>query len=104
MRASSLIDVLQAVGCTIALDENRTTLTLAGDEPPPAPLLQLLHEHKPAIVRELQSPATWTAADWRWHFHERAAVLEHDAGLPRAAAEEEALQMCFQQWCGRKCG
>ena len=33
------------------------------------------------------------------HFHERAAILEHDEGLGRA----EALQGCFVLWSGRRC-
>jgi hypothetical protein len=34
---------------------------------------------------------------WRSWFDERAAILEYDAGLSRAAAEEQALR-CLQDW------
>lgn len=100
MRAASLIDVLQGLGCEIWLDGGK--LTLGGPAPPPAALMALLREHKRAIVHELRTPAMWSPADWRAYFHERAAILEHDAGLRRAAAEEEALQACFQLWSGRR--
>lgn len=104
MRASSLIEVLQGLGCTVSLARDGASLAIEATEPPPAPLLALVQAHKPALLHELQTPATWTPADWRAHFHERAAVLEYDAGLSRAIAEEEALQACFQLWSGRRCG
>lgn len=104
MRASSLIDVLQELGCTVSLKDDTTSLAIDGPEPPPAPLLALVQAMKPAIVHELRTPAAWSPADWRAYFHERAAVLEYDAGLPRAVAEEEALQACFCLWSGRRCG
>lgn len=90
-------------------DIKRVVLTYSGglelsrncrgaSEPPPAPLLAPVHAHKPALVHELQTPATWTPADWRAHFHERAAIPEHDAGLPRGVAEERRCRRVFS--CG----
>jgi len=39
----------------------------------------------------------WTMADWRLHFDERAAILEHDAGLPRTEAEKQALAEIYDR-------
>lgn len=103
MRAASLIDVLEGLGCTVSLNA-ASSLAIDGPEPPPAPLLALVQANKAALVHTLRTPAAWSPADWVAHFHERAAVLEYDAGLPRAVAEEEALQACFQLWSGRRCG
>lgn len=54
-----------------------------------------LHAHATPIAR--QDGSLWTtdeqAADLREHFEERAAILEYDAGLPRAKAEREAAKM-----------
>ena len=115
MRASSLIDVLHGMGFEVKLrrpdgrdadghdrDRDDLQLTIAGPVPPPARMLALVRAHRATIVHELKSPAVWSPADWVHHFHERAAILEHDAGLPRAAAEAEALQGCFVLWCGRR--
>ena len=43
----------------------------------------------------------WTVADWRVHFDERAAILEHDAGLPRTEAEKHALVEVYDQLAAR---
>jgi hypothetical protein len=116
MRASSLIEVLQGLGCEVKLvrpdgrdvtvpdlDRKDLKLTIEGPAPPPAPLVAMIKEHRNTIVHELKSPSLWSPADWVHHFHERAAILEHEEGLGRAAAEAEALQGCFQMWCGRRC-
>jgi hypothetical protein len=42
--------------------------------------------------------AAWDARGWWDHFHERAAVLEHDGGLPRSEAERRAFHECIELW------
>lgn len=101
MRAAALIEVLEALGCGVALDASGGGVTFDGDEPPPAALLALAAGMKAELVRQLQAPASWSKADWRAYFYERAAILEHDAGLPRAVAEEEALEACLRLRGGR---
>lgn len=116
VRASSLIDVLQGMGCAVKLvrpdqrdalgpdlDRDDLQLVIEGDVPPPPRLLAMVKAHRAPIVHALKSPALWSPADWLAHFHERAAILEHDGWLGRAEAEAEALQGCFQIWCGRRC-
>lgn len=39
----------------------------------------------------------WTAADWDAHFHERAGILEFDQGMPRAAAESQAVRDIYDR-------
>ena len=104
MRAAALIEVLEALGCGVTLDASGGGVTIDGDDPPPAALLALAAGMKAEMVHCLRTPRHWSKADWRAHFHERAAVLEYDAGLPRAVAEEEALEACFVMWGGRGCG
>ncbi len=38
--------------------------------------------------------AAWDAEDWRAFFDERAGIAEHDGGLPRANAEQQAFACC----------
>ncbi len=115
MRASSLIDVLQGMGFSVKLvgldgrdvtgagiDNDELKISIEGPVPVPERLLALLRAHRATVLRELRTPELWSATDWLHHFNERAAVLEHEAGLKRRDAEEEALQMCFQLWCGRR--
>ncbi len=81
VRASSLIDVLPGMGCAVKL---------------------VRPDARDAEGSDLDG-SLWSPADWVAHFHERAAILEHDEGLGRAAAEAEALQGCFVLWSGRRC-
>ncbi len=38
------------------------------------------------------------AEDWRTHFDERAGIAEHDGGLTRADAEQQAFACCVVEW------
>jgi hypothetical protein len=40
----------------------------------------------------------WDAEDWRTHFDERAGIAEHDGGLSRADAEQQAFACCVVEW------
>ncbi len=51
------------------------------------------------VVTSLVSPDSeragqWDAEDWQAFFDERAAIAEHDGGLPRADAEARAYEHC----------
>ena len=40
----------------------------------------------------------WGERDWLTFFDERAAIREHDGGLPRAQADVEAFDCCIIEW------
>ena len=40
----------------------------------------------------------WDAADWQAYLDERAAIREHDGGLPRSAAERLAFEDAVAHW------
>ena len=42
--------------------------------------------------------AEWDTEDWQAHFDERAGIAEHDGGLPRADAEQQAFACCVVEW------
>jgi len=39
--------------------------------------------------------------EWLEAFHERAAILEYDGGLPRQQAERKAWQICLHEFRSR---
>ncbi len=41
------------------------------------------------------------AEDWRAYFDERAGVAEHDGGLSRVDAEQQAFEGCVVEWLWR---
>ncbi len=42
--------------------------------------------------------AEWGAEDWQAYFDERAGIAEHDGGLARADAEQQAFECCISEW------
>lgn len=56
-------------------------------------LLDELRRHKAELLALLHDPVANAVEDLHEHWSERAAILEHDAGLPRAQAEEQAAAM-----------
>ena len=48
--------------------------------------------------RDNERAAEWDAEDWRTHFDERAGIAEHDGGLSRADAEQQAFACCVVEW------
>jgi hypothetical protein len=42
--------------------------------------------------------SVWDGLDWMVAYDERAAILEHDEGLPRHAAARLARQQIDEQW------
>jgi hypothetical protein len=50
---------------------------------------------------ERQAGLEWDEADWRTYFEERAAIAEHDRGVPREQAERSAFEACVSEWSWR---
>jgi hypothetical protein len=64
--------------------------------------VERLRRHKPELVALLRPYGNkWLAEDWRAHFDERAAIAEHDGGLPRPEAERLAFEVCVVEWLNR---
>ena len=56
---------------------------------------------KRPVIEGSLGPSTsveWTRHDWRDHYEERAAIIEHDGDLPRTEAERQALANTVNQW------
>jgi hypothetical protein len=97
MSAVEALSAAHAAGVCITVDGD--DLMLAASKEPPAAVLDLLSQHKAAIVRLLRPVRrTWSAVDWRAFFDERAAIAEFDGGLPRAEAEAQAFACCVAEW------
>lgn len=81
-----LLERVKAEGCTVTLDGDR--LRLAAPHPLPVPFLEALKARKWEIVAYLRERSDPALA--RELFEERAAILEHEAGLSRQEAERLA--------------
>jgi protein-disulfide isomerase-like protein with CxxC motif len=87
---TDLVTKLRAAGITLSLDGGNLVATPKAaitDE-----LRSLIRAHKADILAALAQEQA-AAQDLREAFEERAAVLQHDAGLPRADAELEAARI-----------
>jgi hypothetical protein len=97
MSATEALRAAHAAGVCITVDGDDLLLTAPSE--PPATVLDLLSQHKPAIVRFLQPLSrNWSAEDWRAFFDERAGIAEFDGGLSRAEAEAQAFACCVDEW------
>lgn len=96
----SAVEALQAAtraGVKVALDGD--DLVLEASAPPPSAILDQLSHHKAGVMALLRSRLdVWSGHDWRAHFDERAAIAEHDGGLPRPEAERLAFETCVVEW------
>ena len=100
MSALHALSAARAAGVRIRLDGDE--LDLSAEQEPPDTLLDLLHRHKPELLRLLRpSLEGWSAEDWRAFFDERAAIYEFDGGLPRPEAEARAFDCCVVEWLNR---
>jgi len=45
-----------------------------------------------------QPSSSWIEEDWQAEFHERAAIIEYDAGLPRVEAERKSFLNLIIEW------
>jgi hypothetical protein len=101
MNALHALSAARAAGVRIRLDGDE--LDLSAEQEPPDTLLELLHRHKPELLRLLRpSLEGWSAEDWRAFFDERAAIFEFNGGLPRSEAEARAFACCVTEWLNRK--
>jgi hypothetical protein len=92
MIAAEIIGQVLAAGGQIAVDGSDLVLSATG--PLPGDLLDKLKAYKTAILAVLATPTvTEEAEDLREAFEERAAMLEHDVGLSRPQAEQEAARL-----------
>jgi hypothetical protein len=55
-------------------------------------------EHSPSAAGDAEQRSEREAERWRYDFEERAAIREHDGGLPRAEAEAAALLDMATRW------
>ncbi|MBQ0820241.1 hypothetical protein KBI52_08460 [Microvirga sp. HBU67558] len=85
--------MVEAEGERLIIDGPTRALTdeiVAAVQTKKADLLQL--------IRPLEDRQCWHAEDWQAYFDERAAIREHDGGLPRVEAEHLALEETITQW------
>ena len=91
---------LQAAGYQVQLEGEEIICRWQGPGKPDAakvrPLLEELRQHKGEALQWLKTAQDLLAAAsdwpevWQERFEERAAIMEFDAGLPRAEAERRA--------------
>lgn len=100
MSAADALMAACAAGVRLVADGD--DLVLSAPVPPPASVLAGLARHKAEIVALLRARVTesWTAADWQAAFDERAGIAEFDHGLPRSAAEAQAMRWCLAAGLG----
>lgn len=96
MSAAALIAEAQAAGVRLyVVDGGRLRWTCTG--PPPPDLLARIAAAK-ADVLALLAAEEGEAVRWRAAFEERAAIMELDGGLSRAAAEAAAMLDLAATW------
>jgi hypothetical protein len=77
----------------IEIEADGEHLRLSASLPPPSWLRDALRQHKTQILALLRPDASgWTEEDWAEFCEERAAILEHEHGLPRLEAELRAQE------------
>ncbi len=54
-----------------------------------------------AVAGSAPRHSTWDADDWRAFLEERAGIAEHDGGLERIDAEQQAFECCVMEWLWR---
>ena len=100
MSAFHALSAARAARVSIRVDGDY--LDVSAEHEPPEALLELLHRHKPELLRLLRpSLDGWSAEDWQAFFDERAAIYEFDGGLPRPEAETRAFDCCAVEWLNR---
>lgn len=96
MDGMKLIDEARAAGLTVTALGNR--LLIRGPRRAEA-IAQRLLAHKAEVLAALDRPVVPPPlpADWHFLWDERAAIMEHEGGLPRELAEARALDDVVQQ-------
>jgi len=97
MNAAEILHTAQAAGVVMMASGN--DLMLEAPAPPPAPLLNAIRQHKVEVIALLRQrlPFYQNAIDVHEEFEQRAAIIEHDAGIPREWAEAFARMDCCQR-------
>ncbi len=72
--------------------DNQKTAENCDFSEPVAQVAQVAQENDRAGI------AAWGAEDWQAHFDERAGIAEHDGGLSRTDAEQQAFACCVVEW------
>ena len=86
MNAIQALMAAHAAGIEISAEGD--SLVLVASAAPPEAVIALLAEHKPALLSFLTHESEAAASEQlRDAFEERAAISEHDGGLPRVHAE-----------------
>lgn len=101
--ARKLLDDLAVIGATVEPAGDRLILR-AGPTAIPADLISRVRQTKAEILATLAAlPAGrgWNAQEWRAFYDERAGILEFDGGMPRPAAEAQAVEACIVEWLNR---
>jgi hypothetical protein len=93
--AQQLIAEVRALGGILSVMGER--LRIESDEPVPDELLSRLRAAKAEVIDVIRR-RPWGAQDWRDHFDERAAIIEHDGASSRTEAEDAALSHCIVKW------
>ncbi len=92
-----IIVQVRAAGGRVMIIEDR--LKVRAPLPLPDALVAELRLHKAEVLAFLQDrKAAWTPEDWQALFHERAGIAEHDGGLSRDDAEQQAFECCVMEW------
>jgi hypothetical protein len=97
MSAAEALRAAHAAGVRVTVDGE--DLILVASAGPPTAVLDLLSQHKAAIVRLLRPVSrNWSVKDWRAFFDERAGIAEFEGGLSRAEAEARAFACLVAEW------
>ena len=92
-----IIAQVRAAGGRVVMIEDR--LKVRAPLPLPDKLVAELRLHKAEVLAFLQyRKAACTPENWRAFFDERAGIAEHDGGLTRTDAEQQAFECCVVEW------
>ena len=98
--APDIVAQVHAAGGRIMMVADR--LKVRAPLPLPNELVAQVRRHKADIMTLLQDRKTaWTPEGWRTFYEERAAVAEHDGGLPPAEAAARAYKCSIVAWLNR---
>jgi len=95
MDTRALLQHLESQGFSFTLGEEGRLLVAPKAAITPQ-LADLIRTHKPALIAALRAPTAGISPDpddVREFYEERAAIMEHDANLPRPEAEAHALRL-----------
>jgi hypothetical protein len=86
---------LSALRAAEKQSENAPNVDLQNLQNPPKAGFEGFEGYPPSPFPDFQGG--WDEADWHFAYEERAAILEHDEGLPRIDAEALAAEQIATQ-------